>query len=277
MKLLAAIITLKFTLAYCNLIDVVENLSSFLLIQKNYNKNVRPLYQTNIEFEMSVNQLVNIDEKNEIMTSSCYLKMKWQDTRMSWDTNTFNVDQILVPATSLWLPDAYVINTAEASGFVSITSSNYALINSEGVIYLVINLSALKTRCSINVSGFPYDNQTCTIVLGSWQYDNSRLIFSANDTVLNTANYVTNPTWILKNTTALDSTTNTRFDNSSGLASTDVVFYFFIKRRPTNYMLNNLLPCFLLNIITLITFWIPFMAAFNASKFNKNLRFEFIL
>ena len=240
-----------------------NNLTKTLLA--NYNKNVRPVYVTEILFEVELNQLINIDEKNQIMTSSFYLKMFWQDPRLTWAKEDFpGVRQLLIPATSIWLPDAFVINTADANGFISFSSLINVIINSDGTIYLIINLSALKTKCSINVAGFPYDHQRCSIIIGSWQYDNSRLIFNASKSYLNLNNYLENPIWKLLNNSFSNIPSTNRFDAIHGLNGTDAMFDFVFLRRSTNYMLNNLLPCFLMNIITLFAFWIPFVQGFGA-------------
>ena len=77
-------------------------------------------------------------------------------------------------------------------------------------------------------------------------------------------NYIENPVWNLLSTTGTDVPSTDRFDAYSGLTSTDVVYELFLKRRATNYMLSNLFPCFLLNFITLIVFWMPFPPAFGA-------------
>ena len=264
MKLfLCLIFSLLFETFTADKVTIVQTLTTTLLT--GYNKNIRPYYQTEMSFELQLNQLLAIDEKNQVMTSSFYLKMLWQDPRLSWTASDYeNVSQILIPATSLWLPDTYIINTADSNGFVTYTASNYALLYSDGYIYLIINLSAFKTKCAINVLGFPYDYQKCKIIIGSWQYDDTRLLFKSNSSDLNMDNYIENPVWNLLSTTGTDVPSTDRFDAYSGLTSTDVVYELFLKRRATNYMLSNLFPCFLLNFITLIVFWMPFPPAFGA-------------
>ena len=43
------------------------------LITKKYNKLVRPVANLNLSLRISMRQLISIDEKNQIMTSSFYL------------------------------------------------------------------------------------------------------------------------------------------------------------------------------------------------------------
>ena len=237
---------------------LIDNFTSSLF--KTYDPRRKPSYQLQMYLNIQFNQLISIDEKNQIMTSSFYLGVEWKDVRLEWNMNQFDEDEILVPVNKLWLPDLYIINTADINGFINY--SNYlALIESNGTINLILNLCLLKTRCSINIAGFPYDSQTCNIQIGSWSYDNEQISFSGKDSSFETKDYIENAVWYLQSVSSDEKETSKRLSNS-----TDISFKIKIKRRPTNYMLNNLYPCFVLNVVTLLTFWIPFAPAFAASK-----------
>ena len=238
--------------------ELVTNLTSYLF--KNYNAFQKPSYNLLMALNIKYNQLISIDEKNQIMTSSFYLEVNWIDKRLSWNLTDYNISEILVPVNKLWLPDLYIINTADTNGFINY--SNYlALIGYDGIINLILNLCLLKTRCSINIAGFPYDYQTCNIQIGSWSYDNEQIEFSAKDSKFDTKDYIENAVWDLRSVSSDEKETSKRLNNS-----TDISFKIRIKRRPTNYMFNNLYPCFVLNVVTLLTFWIPFAPSFAASK-----------
>ena len=81
-------------------------------IINQYDKSIRPADRVNLVLKISLRQIISVDEKNQIMTSSLYLTTKWTDPRLDWDASNFNgVDNILIPAKTLWLPDLFVINT----------------------------------------------------------------------------------------------------------------------------------------------------------------------
>ena len=48
--------------------------------------------------------------------------------------------------------------------------------------------------------------------------------------------------------------------------TTDTYFEITIKRGPLYYMINNVYPCLILNVVTLLTFFLPF--ALQASLSN---------
>ena len=81
-------------------------------IINQYDKSIRPADRVNLVLKISLRQIISVDEKNQIMTSSLYLTTKWTDPRLDWNASNFNgVDNILIPAKTLWLPDLFVINT----------------------------------------------------------------------------------------------------------------------------------------------------------------------
>ena len=250
-------------------IETINNLTSYLF--QSYSALQKPSYDLEIGIDVQFNQLISIDEKNQIMTSSFYLGVEWLDERLKWDLKQFNIGEILVPVNKLWLPDLYIINTADTDGFIPISSKYFGLVEHDGNVTLTINLCLLKTRCPINIAGFPFDNQTCNIQIGSWSYDYQQLSLSGKDTSFETKDYIDNAVWNITKVAIEEKDTSKRLSNS-----TDLILKIYIKRRPTNYMLNNLYPCFVLNVVTLLSFWVPFAAAFAASKFNcvLNIYFE---
>ena len=45
-----------------------------------------------------------------------------------------------MPAKKIWLPDFFVINTADSNGFVSITDTSLAYIHYDGLVYWAMSL-----------------------------------------------------------------------------------------------------------------------------------------
>ncbi len=67
-----------------------------------YNPKVRPFTLVDIDIGISYRQLVSIDEKLGIMTSTFYLTLQWIDYRLQWDStdpSLGNLTEIVLPAT----------------------------------------------------------------------------------------------------------------------------------------------------------------------------------
>ena len=129
-----------------------------------YNSKIRPSPKVEIKMSMSLKQIMTIDEKNQIMTSSSSLSLQWMDTRLVWNSSDFNnVSEILFPTNQLWTPDMFVINTADTGGYIPISSQSLALIQDDGYIYVVFSLANLKTRCDMKIKAYPFDTQKCSV------------------------------------------------------------------------------------------------------------------
>ena len=132
----------------------------------------------------------------------------------------------------------------------------------------------------MEATNFPFDTQNCSIRIGSWQHDTTRIILNA--TILNPQNntnniddteenseFTPNPIWDIVYSDTISKYTDSRMNldnNSMNLidneydehSNEDMVFSIKIKRRPLYYMINNIYPSLILNIISLLAFALPF-------------------
>lgn len=118
----------------------------------------------------------------------------------------------------------------------------------------------------MNVYKFPFDKQTCSFVFGSWFQNNQWITFyirhDSKKYFLD--NYVKNPVWEI-----VDYEQRGVEDSSRILSqnTSDTYFEVTIKRGPLYYMINTVYPCLILNVVTLLTFFLPF--ALQATISNK--------
>ena len=124
-------------------------------ILTGYDKTSRPSDNVTLYLRMQLKQIINVNEINQIITTSSYFYVLWYDPRLVWNPTDYNSTIFIrVQANLLWLPDLYVLNTADSNGFILSTISNsiYAYVLANGDVYLGIGLIALNTRCSININ-----------------------------------------------------------------------------------------------------------------------------
>lgn len=105
-----------------------------------YDKAIRPIDLVKFSLTLSFRQIVNLDEKALIATTSSYLFLEWIDERLQWNRSDFDIDYLSIQAKKLWLPDLFVLNTAESNGFIPISDSNLAYIQPNGNIYMALSL-----------------------------------------------------------------------------------------------------------------------------------------
>ena len=123
-----------------NVESLVEQSLKQSLFNSSYDKTTRPYDKVNITFEFSFRQVVNLDEKNQIATS-VYITLTWYDPRLIWSYDQYPIDYMTIKANKLWLPDLYVLNTADTNGLLTFTDSNLALLLKDGKIILNYGLN----------------------------------------------------------------------------------------------------------------------------------------
>ncbi len=91
----------------------------------------------------------------------------------------------------LKIPDMVVYNSAAENQFLTLNSNTNAIVFPDGYVHIIYNVASLKTRCRMvieilskaysfydknskllfeleNVRKFPFDEQKCSFVIGSW-------------------------------------------------------------------------------------------------------------
>lgn len=112
----------------------------------------------------------------------------------------------------------------------------------------------------MNSKNFPYDEQNCSIVIGSWQYDVTRIDF-VTDTKYDDSliEYIKNPIWKLLMIDCSIIQTNTRIQPNLNYKQNEIKYSMTLKRLPLYYMINNIYPSLILNIVVLLSFALPFV------------------
>lgn len=109
--------------------------------------------------------------------------------------------------------------------------------------------------------------------IGSWIYDNYTLSFGSNDDFVDTSRYIYNPIWDLYDVVVNPYTTDDRYKgveypSGSFPFSEDITFKVILFRIPLYFMINNIFPCLILNCVTLLIFFLPFVSQMTLCKFS---------
>ncbi|KAK6730963.1 hypothetical protein RB195_007437 [Necator americanus] len=134
---------------YNNLIQPVKNISDTPII---------------VKIALQLVLLINVDEKDQVMHTNVWLTLKWHDFQMRWDpVNYGEINQIRVS------PDKVC-----ADGNYEVSFMCNVVINNLGDM-LWVPPAIYKSSCIIDVEFFPFDEQVCTLVFGSWTYNESEI------------------------------------------------------------------------------------------------------
>ena len=243
------------------------------------NTNINEFGSLRIFFTLSLRQIISLDERQQVLTTSLYLLLKWNDPRLMWDPNTYNqIEKITVPASSFWLPDLAIMNAVTAStgsNLITYPSNQNLVITNNGNCYLTLSLPTQQTRCKLDVFKYPFDTQICNITIGSWINNKDDIDFFVNEEQFyNDEMYVQHPIWLLKDIKKADINDGERFmlfnedlkDKNDELTSNDIDFVFTIKRNPLYIMINGIFPCLILNCVILIAYALPFSSQVGLCK-----------
>uniref|UniRef100_A0A8C9QWN3 Cholinergic receptor nicotinic alpha 4 subunit n=1 Tax=Scleropages formosus TaxID=113540 RepID=A0A8C9QWN3_SCLFO len=235
-------------------VQAEERLLRTLLI--HYNKLSRPVANVSevvlVHFGLSIAQLVDVDEKNQMMTTNVWMKHEWNDYRLQWNPQKYNnITSIRIPSELIWRPDIVLYNNAD--GDFAVTHLTKAHLFHDGKIKWSPP-AIYKSSCSIDVTFFPFDQQNCTMKFGSWTYDQAKI------DLVNTAHHVDqmdfweSGEWVILHAVG---TYNTKKYKCCTEIYPDITYSFVIRRLPLFYTINLIIPCLLIACLTVLVFYLP--------------------
>ncbi|NP_001355515.1 AcetylCholine Receptor [Caenorhabditis elegans] len=223
----------------------------------DYNNEVRPSVHSkepiNVTFVFSLTQIIDVDERNQILTTNSWIRLHWVDYKLVWDPRLYqNVTRIHIPSDKIWKPDIILYNNADAQYMKSVMSTD-VIVDYLGNIHWP--LSAIFTSsCPLDVKHYPFDRQTCILKYASWAYDGTKIDLLLKSEQGDLTNYITNTEWSL---------IGIRAEKNQVIYSCCPEPYPFIdvhvtiERRAMFYVFNLILPCVLISLIALMGFYMP--------------------
>ena len=82
---------------------------------KNYNTQNRPVINESspivITFGVTLQQIVDLDEKNQLLTTCMWFNLAWTDYQFGWNESDYGgVDSVVIHPRNLWIPDILLYN-----------------------------------------------------------------------------------------------------------------------------------------------------------------------
>ncbi|KAL4630491.1 neuronal acetylcholine receptor subunit alpha-4-like [Arapaima gigas] len=221
-----------------------------------YNKWSRPVPNISdvviVKFGLSIAQLIDVDEKNQMMTTNVWLKQEWNDYKLRWKPSDYdNVTSIRVPSELIWVPDIVLYNNAD--GEFAVTHMTKAHLFHTGLVRWVPP-AIYKSSCSIDVTFFPFDQQNCKMKFGSWTYDKAKIDLERLENTVDLKDYWESGEWAIINAVG---TYNTKKYDCCHEIYPDITYFFIIRRLPLFYTINLIIPCLLISCLTVLVFYLP--------------------
>ncbi|XP_054160227.1 neuronal acetylcholine receptor subunit alpha-7-like [Oppia nitens] len=207
-----------------------------------------------VRFGLSLQQIIDVDEKNQILITNMWLRLEWTDSNLQWNVSEYGgVKDLRLPTKRIWIPDILMYNSADEK-FDSTFRTNVVVNNNGTCLY--VPPGVFKSTCQIDITWFPFDTQKCVMKFGSWTYDGFSLDLDlkagseSGDLTL----FLPNGEWVLVGAPAKRTL---QYYECCPEPYLDITFTIHIKRRTLYYGFNLIIPCIILSSMTLLGFSLP--------------------
>ncbi|XP_059407836.1 neuronal acetylcholine receptor subunit alpha-3 [Carassius carassius] len=228
----------------------------FRRLFRRYNQFIRPVENVSdpvtVEFEVSISQLVKVDEVNQIMETNLWLRHIWNDYKLKWLPAEFDgIEFIRVPSNKIWRPDIVLYNNAVGDFLVE--DKTKALLKYDGTITWVPP-AIFKSSCPMDITYFPFDYQNCSMKFGSWTYDKAKIDLVLIGSKVNLKDFWESGEWEIIDAPGYKH--DIKYNCCEEIYP-DITYSFYIRRLPLFYTINLIIPCLLISFLTILVFYLP--------------------
>jgi nicotinic acetylcholine receptor len=233
----------------------------------NYNKLVRPVVNVTdavtVKLKLKLSQLIDVNLRNQIMTTNLWVEQFWFDYKMRWDPDQYGgVDMLHVPSDHIWRPDIVLYNNADGNFEVTL-STKATLYNSGRVEWKPPAI--YHSSCEMDVEYFPFDEQTCVMKFGSWTYDGYQVDLRHQeedpdpknpvvDIGVDLSEFYMSVEWDIL---AVPAIRNVKFYTCCDEPYLDITFNITMRRKTLFYTVNLIIPCMGISFLTVLVFYLP--------------------
>nr|AWJ68162.1 putative nicotinic acetylcholine receptor 11 [Hirudo verbana] len=233
-----------------------ERLIHDIFNDRAYQKLARPVANENdavdVNFGLTLMQIIKVDEKNEFLHTNLWLNFRWWDYKLGWNKSDYGgIESIRLSPNNIWTPDILLYNSADEK----IDSKFYTniVVHHDGYCEW-IPLGLFISACSIDIQWFPFDDQYCKMKFGSWSYDENRVNLTKKSDTVDLSAYQPSGEWDLLEAPAKRNVIKYACCPETYI---DITFTIHIRRRTLYYGFNLIIPCALISMLTLLTFVLP--------------------
>ncbi|XP_071560476.1 nicotinic acetylcholine receptor beta2 isoform X1 [Temnothorax nylanderi] len=231
----------------------------------NYNRLIRPVINNTetltVWLGLKLSQLIEMNLKNQVMTTNVWVEQKWFDYKLQWDPQEYGgIDMLYVPSENIWLPDIVLYNNAD--GNYEVTLMTKATLKYTGEVFWKPP-AIYKSSCEINVEYFPFDEQSCIMKFGSWTYNGAQVDLKhmkqepGSNIVaigIDLTDFYLSVEWDILEVPAAR---NEEYYPCCEEPYSDITFNITMRRKTLFYTVNLIIPCVGITFLTVLVFYLP--------------------
>lgn len=228
------------------------NLRTLLWTTNSYDSLVRPDDTVNVTIKLYPMSLLDLDIAEGSMTAVGFFTFEWTDSRLDWSSNAAYSSIITMFSTGkyTWFPSLVLLNSIdELDILMDPDNQNPIRVANDGSCEYLM-LKVMKVSCDTYATYYPFDTQTCRLVIASWGYNEAEIAFVTKG--VSTSFYIENGEWEYTGD-AEKSKAITRGHQQVPTLSFDLTF----RRRPIYQVLNIFLPTVMIGFLISGAFVLP--------------------
>ncbi|XP_024912656.1 gamma-aminobutyric acid receptor subunit rho-1 isoform X2 [Cynoglossus semilaevis] len=204
--------------------------------------------------DVQVESLDAISEVDMDFTMTLYLRHYWKDERLSFRSNTnhsMTFDGRLVK--KIWVPDMFFVHSKKSFMHDTTTDNVMLRVYPDGKVLYSLRVT-VTAMCSMDLSHFPLDTQTCSLEIESYAYtdDDLMLYWKEGNRSLNTDERISVSQFFIQE---FHTTTKLAFYSSTGWYNR-LYINFTLRRHVFFFLLQTYFPATLMVMLSWVSFWI---------------------
>ncbi|XP_054337089.1 5-hydroxytryptamine receptor 3E isoform X1 [Pongo pygmaeus] len=208
--------------------------------------------RVNISFTMSA--ILDVNEQLHLLSSFLWLEMVWDNPFISWNPEECEgITKMSMAAKNLWLPDIFII---ELTNVNKTPKDLTAYVSNEGRIRYKKPMK-VDSICNLDIFYFPFDQQNCTLTFSSFLYTVEDMLLGMEKEVWEITDASQNILQTHGEWELLGINKATAKLSRGGNLYDQIVFYVAIRRRPSLYVINLLVPSGFLVAIDALSCHLP--------------------
>ncbi|CAG2232270.1 Pancreatic triacylglycerol lipase [Mytilus edulis] len=174
----------------------------------DYNKIIRPLHDkktsTMVNMSFSLISIKDFDEVTGKFSVIGSLHVTWHDNRMIWNQTEYgNINSMIFGQNDVWKPNLFLGNAFDDMSAIGEDFITVRYYNNGTAIWTPLDM--IITSCSVDVTHFPFDQQTCAIHFISVGTLPEEIVMNSEIDHAIITRYIEHEIWQLNETTAFAS------------------------------------------------------------------------
>jgi hypothetical protein len=197
---------------------------------------------------LGVLDIVDIDDRAQVFTADLFVQIEWQDSRLAVDDDA-DTDLRTLPLDEIWHPRLTVINNRG----LEFLFPEVATVDRQGNVVARQRITG-PLAVDLDLRDFPFDTQRLPIIVVSYEYSPSEIVFSAASRLVTRLDELAGEGWTYE---ALEPERSVYRLQEGGRGGSQISFAVMAQRQAGYYIFTLALPMTLILFLAWMVHWLP--------------------